>query len=275
MPSKAIDSSGFLGVSIIINEDKIEVRRYLLGQLGDAEEERVELRLLTEPAFVEEFDTLVDEITDQYVGNELDGEERKRVEEHFLKSPERQQKMEFARELLERAETERGRARAVMVAEPGFWERVRAFWTAQSMSMRTLATVATLVIVAGLGLLAIRPLFTTTPGPYASINLNLSTSDRSSGTETKSVKLEPNSSGIRINLALPDNVPQAPEYRVELIDDQQRSRNVPVTERTPKSLIVTIPADETTRGGYRIHLHAVNPDGSEQRIRGSYNFNVE
>jgi hypothetical protein len=75
----AIDSSGDVGGCIIIKEDKIELRRYLLGQLVDADEERLELRLLTDPAFGKNFDAVVDEITDQYAGNELPGEERKRV----------------------------------------------------------------------------------------------------------------------------------------------------------------------------------------------------
>ena len=54
-----------------------EVRRYLLGELEEAEQERIELRLLTDPSFGEEFDTIVDELTDQYVRDELTDDERK------------------------------------------------------------------------------------------------------------------------------------------------------------------------------------------------------
>ena len=59
--------------------------------------ERFELRLLTDPAFGEEFDTIVDEITDEYVGNELQGEERKRLNS-ILRSTERQNKGEIRAE---------------------------------------------------------------------------------------------------------------------------------------------------------------------------------
>jgi hypothetical protein len=260
-------------VSIIINEEKNDIRRYLLGQLEEAEEERLELRLLTEPSFGDEFDMIVDEITDEYVGNELDAEERERVEEHFLKSAERQQKVEFARELLERAATERGQKRVVVTEEPGFWERVRAFWNTQSLSMRTGMTIATIVIVAGLGVLVISQFRPT--GTYASINLTINRSDRATGSEVKRVKLEPDATGLRIELALPDEVPQAQNYRVEVLDERQQSRNVTVTERTAKSLLVTIPADDLSRGTNIIRLYAINPDGSDQRIRGSYFFNVE
>ena len=178
--------------------------------------------------------------------------------------------MEFARELLERAATERGRERTVVVEEPGFWERVRAFWKMQSSLMRTATTIATLVVVAGLGVFVIRQIMAPAPATYAAITLNISISDRATGSEAKTVKLEPDIGGIKIDLALPDTAPQTSNYRVELIDDQQRSRNVPIAERTSNSLVLRIPADEITRGGYIIHVYA-----DEQRIRGSYYFNVE
>jgi hypothetical protein len=259
-------------VSIIINEEKNEVRRYLLGQLGEADEERLELRLLTDPSFGDEFDTIVDEIADQYAGNELEDEERKRVEQHYLKAPERQRKVEFARELMERATTERGAKRvAVPVAPtPGFMESVRAFLRGPSLSIRVATAMAGIVIVVGLVFL-MRPLLFPTSGPDALVTLNISTSDRASGTERQSVKLEPGTGRLRIELKLPD--PQAPNYRVELLDGQ-RSRNLTIAERNASSLFVAIPANEITPGSYMIHLWAVNPDGSEKRIRGSYGFNV-
>src|SRR5689334_6338099 len=89
------------GVINIDNNKKNEVRRYLLGQLGEADEERLELQLLTDPAFGEQFDTIVDEITDQYVNGEFQGEECKRVQRYFLKSPERRAKAQFAAALID------------------------------------------------------------------------------------------------------------------------------------------------------------------------------
>ncbi|HEU5460554.1 MAG TPA: hypothetical protein VFU83_08660, partial [Pyrinomonadaceae bacterium] len=220
-------------MSNIINEDKNEVRRYLLGQLGEADEERLELRLLTDPSFGEEFDTIVDEIADQYVGNELEGEERKRVEQHFLKSPERQQKVHFARELMQHAATERGVNRVAVADAPkaGFIESVRAFWRSPSLALRVATAMAGIVIVVGLAFL-MRPLLFPTSGPDALITLNISTSDRASGSERESVKLEPGTGRLRIELKLPEQTPQAPNYRVELFDGQQRSRNLPIAERS-------------------------------------------
>lgn len=257
-------------MSIIINEDKNQVRLYLLGQLNEADEERLELRLLTDPAFGEEFDTVVDEIADQYAGNELEGDERKRVEQYFLRSAERQQKVHFARELIERAATERSGGRDAVISEPGFIERLLAFWRNQTFAFRTAAALATIVVVVGLGYLASSR--DTGPGTLASIRLTINTSDRATGAEVKPVKLESGTRAVRVELTLPD--PQAQNYRVEL-KDENRSRNLTVKERTNKSLIVEIPANDLARGSYVIHLHAMNPDGAEQRVRGHYSFSVQ
>src|SRR5215204_2304497 len=74
---------------MIDQNDKGAIRRYLLGQFTEAEQEQLELQLLTDQSFVEEFDTTVDEITDQYVSGELPAGERQQVEKYFLKAPER------------------------------------------------------------------------------------------------------------------------------------------------------------------------------------------
>jgi hypothetical protein len=267
--SSAIDSSGSTGSIHIINEDKNEVRRYLLGQLDEADEERLELRLLTDADFCEEFDTVVDEIADQYAGNEFQGEEQERVEQYFLRSGERKQKVHFARELLERAATERGGRRAPVSSKPsGFIERLLAFWRNQSFALRTAAAVAMIVIVVGAAFLVARR--GTGPGTLTSISLTIVTADRASGTETKSVKLEPETRAVRVELNLPDQVQKAQNYRVELRDEQDRLRNLTVAERTDKSLFVEIPANELTRGNYIIQLY----DDSGRRIRGGYHFNI-
>lgn len=232
------------------------------------------MRLLTDPAFGEEFDTIVDEITDEYVRHELQGEERRRFEQYFLRSTERQNKVRFATELLERAAAERGRPDPSPAPVPtGFLERARAFWASQSFVARFASTFATIVIAVGIVLLAwpgTRP-----SGTYAQINLAISASDRSAGNQRQVVRLEPGSPGIKIQLTLPDQIPQAKSYRVELIDENKASRNLPIEQQTDRVLLVTIPAYEITRGEYIIHLHAVTADGTEQRIHGNSTFVVE
>lgn len=84
------------GVLIIDHTHKTELRDYLLGRLREEEEERIELRLLNDPGYGEEFDIAVDEITDQYLANEIQGEERERVENYFFKSAQRRDKLKYA-----------------------------------------------------------------------------------------------------------------------------------------------------------------------------------
>ena len=218
--------------------------------MEEADAERLELRLLTDPAFGEEFDTIVDELTDEYVGNEIQGEERKHVEQYFLKSTERQNKARFASELLERAALERGRPVAVPVApvHAGILERARMFWASQTFFARFASSFASIVIVVGIGLLAMpgnRP-----SGTYAQANLTISSGDRSAGTQALPVKLEPGSPGIQIKLNLPDQIPPAKSYRVELVDGEEISTNLPIDQQTDRTLVVTVPADQIERGMY-------------------------
>jgi tetratricopeptide (TPR) repeat protein len=83
-------------VAVINKEENIEVKQYLLGRLSAEDEERLEMRLLSEPEFAEEFDIAVDDLTDSYVVGELQGEDRERAETYFFKSVERQNKLKYA-----------------------------------------------------------------------------------------------------------------------------------------------------------------------------------
>ena len=252
---------------IINSNEKNEVKLYLLGQLEQTAAERLELRLLTDAAFGEEFDVIVNEITDEYVGDEFHGDDRKRVQQYFLRSTERQNKLRFASELLERAAVERAPARMVQI-QPGMLERVRAFWGNMAVLTRFATTFAAIVIVAGVLLLTIPG--TRTSANYAVVNLAISNSERASGSEIKQVRLEPGSPGIRIELALPAQVPQSKSYRVELLDEKQAMRNLKIEQQTEAKLVVVVPANEISPGSYYVRLYA-----GEQRIRGTYFFTVQ
>lgn len=92
----------FKGASTIVQAEKDKLKQYLLGQLPEADEEQVEVSLLTKPDYAEEFDILANEITDQYTAREFEGEELERVEKYFFKSTERRNKLRFALALNER-----------------------------------------------------------------------------------------------------------------------------------------------------------------------------
>lgn len=174
---------------------------------------------------------------------------------------------------MQRAAAQRGVRPVAPAPATGFFESVSAFWRSQSVSLRTAMAMAAVLIVVGLAFV-MRSVVIPGSGTDALVALNITTSDRASGSEIQSVKLEPGTRRLRIELKLPDQTPQGQNYRVELLDDQQQSRNLSIEERTAQSLIVAIPANEISPGSYIIRLYAVNPDGAEQRIRGNYFFNV-
>src|SRR5436305_10569116 len=77
-------------------ENSKELRQYLLGDLTGEARQRVEQRLLTEPDFLEELLLGEEELVDDYVGDELSGDERLKFERHFLSTPERRRQLGFA-----------------------------------------------------------------------------------------------------------------------------------------------------------------------------------
>ena len=62
----------------------------------------MEVRLLSDPVYTEEFDVVVNELTDQYVTGEVQGAEREQMERHFFASPARREKLRIAAALKER-----------------------------------------------------------------------------------------------------------------------------------------------------------------------------
>lgn len=117
------------GTDIAAEPDNL-LTRYLLGELEDPEEEQVELRLLTEPDYAEEFDREVDDIIERYVAGEFKGSQLERVRNYFFKASERQEKLRFALALKQRS------AQKVVPQTP--WRRY-------------LAIAASVVIIAGIG----------------------------------------------------------------------------------------------------------------------------
>jgi tetratricopeptide (TPR) repeat protein len=65
--------------------------------------------LLSDPVYTEEFDVVVDELTDQYVTGEVRGAEREQMERHFFAAPARREKLRIAAALKERQQTNRRR----------------------------------------------------------------------------------------------------------------------------------------------------------------------
>lgn len=258
---------------------KNEVRRYLLGQLTEADEERLELRLLTEPDFIEEFDTIVDEITDQYVSGELPSSERKQVEKYFLTARQRRENLNFASTLINHAAASRNVKAAPVVEmaprlpKPGWWERLWAFWTPQNAAVRVALSTAVVVIALGLVFIAIRPM--SGPQNIVSVELRVSSSDRAEGPQSERLTLAPDTDAVRILLHLPESSTQYANYRVEMVTQDNTRRFLEVGEQNPRTVTALVPADMLPRGRYALNVFGVRPDGNEERLPDTYFLTVE
>lgn len=80
------------------SEERHALRQYLLGEIArEDRREQIELRLMTEDEHFEELSACADELIDEYLRGSLNARERERFESHFLSTPERHERLRFAR----------------------------------------------------------------------------------------------------------------------------------------------------------------------------------
>lgn len=91
-----IDKGGVDFVTQQGTYDEERLVRYLLGQASQEEQAEIEERYLTDPDFLHEVQAVERDLIDRYVHGEIRDPQ---FETHFLASPARRQKLEFARAL--------------------------------------------------------------------------------------------------------------------------------------------------------------------------------
>lgn len=247
-------------------DDRDGLRQYLLGQVAGDQQEITEKRLLTDDEFFEELEIAEDELIDEYLSNELSSEQRQRFEQFFLISPERQDQLKFARALAQRTPPP-------FPSELTWIDRLRMAWNSQTPLFHAAAVAALVVIVVG-AFWALRPLLNRSQ-TFATYTLTVSSANRGEGVQGTRVKLPLTADRLRLQLKLPEGTGPAASYRVELVTENGGNKTVEVVSQTPDSVVVEIPASQFTRGLYAFNVSAVKPDGSAQRLKGSYLLTVE
>jgi len=86
-----------------LESDGADLRRYLLGQMSEAEEARVERAYLGSDDALEVLRAREDELIEEYLAGALEGTERERFERVFLASPARLERLVFLRALQDRS----------------------------------------------------------------------------------------------------------------------------------------------------------------------------
>ena len=137
------------------HDNEILITRYLLGELPDGEQCRVEDRLFADSDFFHQVEATRDELIDDYLQGELSGPARERLEDYFLASPARRERVESARALLQAVSRVAVADRSAEPPEkPASWRSAwAAFFGAQTKAARLVPVFVMLfVILAGLWL---------------------------------------------------------------------------------------------------------------------------
>lgn len=104
--------------------------RYLLGDLPDAEQEKIEERLFTDDDCFAQLHALKAELTDKFVQGKLSAHERRQYESRFMTMPNGHADAIFAKALTQVLATDSAMPAPQIVAEskPAFWESIAAFF---------------------------------------------------------------------------------------------------------------------------------------------------
>lgn len=257
--------------------DLILIRQYLLGQLAEEEQQAIEQRLLTEDDLFEELEVSEDELFDEYVADELTPVDRKQFEEYFLSTPERQRELKFAAGLRQYVakKTLPNDATPRSASLPGASRagRTPTAWLGQSQLYRIAAIAAFVVVIAGafwFSRMDRHP-----PTKYATFTLTLSNNNRADGGAVTEINLPLTANAVRLYLKLPEALDQTARFRVELLKDSGQTINIENVARIEQAAVVELPAAQLSRGEYALRLYVVKPDGTEQRINGSYFLSVK
>ena len=247
------------------NDDQSLIRKYLLNQLTGEQQQQFEQRLLTDDGVFEELEIAEDELIDEFLSEKLSEDERVRFEQYFLAMPERQQKVRFSRTLSRYVRANEKLDDASALSGPHFG-------TTNNWALPIAAAVAVIVIVAGIFWFS-RPRNPSAP-TLATFTLTLSTQTRGEGPPATKARV-PLNADVRLRLVLPEPANPAMRYRVESLTPSGDTQTLPKVGQDGHSVIVDIPGGQLSRGEYALNVYAIQPDDTEERLRGSYLFTVD
>jgi methionine-rich copper-binding protein CopC len=259
-----------------MNDERIIA--YLLKELPDEDLERFEDECFAQESWPTQIELVEEDLIDAYLRRELTPERRRRFEESYLITEARQERVSIAAALLRHIDERNAVSQTTdavpmpePMPEPTWAERFRAFWSRQNWALRAATAIAVIVIVAGVwGLIR-----TPSPRTVATLTLTISHSNRAEGAQIGQIKLPPDAASLKVSLTLPQPSPAAARYRVELENENGEKKPVEVAGLEEPSVLVIIPAAQLARGQYVLKLFAIQADGTEQRVNGSYFFVVQ
>ncbi|HEV2801846.1 MAG TPA: hypothetical protein VGW12_15325 [Pyrinomonadaceae bacterium] len=260
---------------------------YLLEELPEEEAERFEEECFAAENWPDEINLIEEDLIDDYLRDELTPERRRRFEHNYLTTAARRERVRMAAALLDHVDrvADGAHEAAPQVAEKKtLISRLRDFWKGQDWMPRAAVAFATVAIIAG-------ALWFSVPRPndnrmrddasLATLEVSMMSGDRAEGARASTLKLPLQGDALRLILTLPEETVAGAAattnaYRVQVENTSGEIKFSESAQATAaRKVSVVIPAEQLVRGAYAATLYAVQPDGSEQRIAGSYRFNVE
>lgn len=107
------------------DEAEEEIRLYLLGEIPEAAQNRVEERLITDGQYFEKAELAEDELVEAYIRDGLSPADREKFERNYLITPERRQRVEISR-TLHRVLSEPVASTRTRLLQRGYWMALAA-----------------------------------------------------------------------------------------------------------------------------------------------------
>ena len=262
----------FWGARAMELQEYKSIRAYLLGLIQENEQPAIEERLLTDDEFYEELLIAEDELIDEYLGGRLSSSDQEQFEEHFLVTPERQQKLRFGRALKIYTD-DKG---SVSVPLAPWWSPATSLFSSANGFPALAMGAVVLLFVVGVSWLAVNKFSNPTPGSSGNIVTAVLTPgmSRADGQITR-VSIPADTDTLQLKLALPPG--DYEKYSVEILGQGTRvwtGTDLPA-EQLPegKFLVLNVPANNFKRDDYQIKLSGRHANSSSDDL-ASYTFRV-
>jgi hypothetical protein len=119
------------------------LKRYLLGQLDQEEQQQLEREIMTDNHTFEQLSAAEDELVEEYLEDSLSAREKERFEKHFLSTPERRQELKLAKALKKYVVAQKSASKVP------FWESLLAPLRTQPAFLKHALSAALVLTVVG------------------------------------------------------------------------------------------------------------------------------
>ena len=250
---------------------------YLLQELPEDERERFEDECFFEqPGWPVELNLVEEDLIDTYLRNDLTPERRERFEKNYLTTDARLAQVATAAALLRHADELGAVSKASIsdkLMQPTWAKRVRSLWSAQTPTVRALAAILPIVIIAAT--LALMVPYKPAGHNIVGVSVIFSNGSRAGGTEVQRVSLPRSVDALKVFMPLPRQLGPASNYRVELENDDGEATQLEVAIQDVQTIVGIIPVARLAGGSYVLKLFTRQSDGTEQRVPGGYFLSIE